>query len=125
MKLTPRMLELMDPIETPKNSRKIDLRLEKDLHQLIGNDLNRRGIFGVHSRMDKKTSQKKGVPDWIFALPRPDGAALPVAIECKRPGERLTEDQEYVRDLMVKNGWFYSVVYSFEEYAEVIRGLLI
>lgn len=101
---------------TEERSSTVDLRLERDLHKLIMNELSRRQIFYVHSRTDKKTSQNVGVPDFIFAV-----LGLPTAVEVKLPGRKLTADQEYVRNAMIQDGWRYYIVYSFEEFVDVLR----
>lgn len=94
----------------------VDLRLERDLHKLIMNELSRRQIFYVHSRTDKKTSQNVGVPDFIFAV-----LGLPTAVEVKLPGRKLTADQEYVRNAMIQDGWRYEVVYSFDQFVSLLK----
>ena len=41
-------------------------RAEKDLHKLIWAELTRRGIVVIHSRMDRKSTTTKGLPDFCF-----------------------------------------------------------
>jgi hypothetical protein len=62
--------------------------LEKELHKNVHRELTRRKIWFVDSRMDKPTTQRKGVPDFICCV---HGRVL--AIELKRPGEGLTPEQ--------------------------------
>jgi len=97
------------------NFKSYEVRLEKDLHNLIQNELTRRGIFAIHSRTDRKTTQQVGVPDFIFCFP-----GVPIAVECKLPGAKLTDDQAYVAAKMQKNGWLYFVVTSYEEFREIL-----
>ena len=99
----------------------ISVKWEREIHKQIQNDLHRRGIFAVHSRCDKRTTQQKGVPDFLMALwDAEKGCARPVAIEVKMPGESLTDDQEYVCGKMNSNGWDYYIVFSFEHYCAVL-----
>lgn len=92
------------------------LKLEREIHKLIWNELLRRGIFAIHSRTDKRTTNAVGLPDFCMAI-----NGHPVAIEVKLPGEKLTEEQEAVSRRMVQNGWQYFIVYSFEEAIVVIN----
>src|SRR5947207_5398930 len=41
---------------------------EKELHQKIRTLLDHHDIVYFESRMDKKTTQRKGVPDFLFAV---------------------------------------------------------
>ncbi len=74
--------------------------------------------------MDRKTTQQRGVPDFMFAYVRAFGVAdfaMPTAVEVKVGTNKLTEDQEGVRTAMEKNGWQYFVVSSLEELMKVVR----
>lgn len=100
------------------------VKLERELHKLMQNELNRRQIFAVHSRTDKKTTQQPGVPDFIMALwafadsERP--GPTPVAVEVKVGANDLSDEQKAVRDDMVRDGWTYRVVRSFEEFRALL-----
>jgi hypothetical protein len=92
------------------------IRLERDLHKQICNDLTRREIVFYHSRTDRKSTIGVGLPDFAFAL-----NGCPLAIEVKLPGEKLTPQQETVCDLMRQNGWHVHTVHSFDEFLAAIR----
>lgn len=90
---------------------------EKEIHRNIENWLRQREIFYVHSRTDKRTTNAKGVPDFIFAwrLEGPGEPAKPTAVEVKVGPNILTNEQIAVRDQMQGNGWRYHVVSSLPE----------
>lgn len=65
-----------------------DEKTEKDIHDNIESFLRRNGIPYDHSRMDKRTTNKRGHPDFsIFMYQHV------LFIEVKKPGEKLSEDQ--------------------------------
>lgn len=86
------------------------IKLERELHKLISNELLRRGIFAVHSRTDKRTTNAVGVPDFIFAI-----GGRPIAVEVKMPKGVLSGEQLAVMNQMKATGWNYFVVRSFDD----------
>jgi hypothetical protein len=88
---------------------KIAVKLEKQLHEQCLALLMIRGVFCVHSRMDRKATTPVGTPDLCFAV---DG--IPCAVELKRPGEHPTPDQVKVMQQMMDNGWRVRVITSLE-----------
>lgn len=86
------------------------VKLERELHDQVAALLRLRGVAFCHSRMDRKSTITEGWPDFTFAI---DGK--PCAIECKRPGEKLSEVQDCVREDMLANGWFYCIAYSLDD----------
>ena len=107
------------PLPSAERHAKEDEKLERELHKLIANELLRRVIFAIHSRMDRKSTQALGTPDWCFVV-----AGKPVAVECKTATGQLTKEQKAVSVLMMHNGWCYNVVRSFDEFRCVIHGHL-
>lgn len=93
-----------------------EIKLERELHALISNDLIRRQIYFVHSYTHKRTTQEPGVPDFIICI---GGCA--VGIEVKMPGNDLSDVQQEHKDRMVQSGWFYYIVRSFQEFADVLK----
>jgi hypothetical protein len=89
---------------------KSDLKREKELQIEIENWLRLRGLTAIRSRMDRKTSNNVGTPDFIFAV---RGRA--VALEAKLPGKRPTPEQERFLCALVGDGWFVSVVHTLDE----------
>ena len=90
-------------------------RAEKELHKLIWAELTRRGIVVIHSRMDRKSTTAKGIPDFCFVYDR-----LPFAIEVKTATGQLTREQKTTMELMERNGWQTAVVRSFDEFLKLL-----
>lgn len=88
-----------------------DTKAERELHDQIEQWLRMKGVRCiVHSRMDKKTTQKKGVPDFLFVM---RGNAF--AIEVKVGNNQLTKEQEaWLVDAAV-DGWICRVVRSLDQ----------
>ena len=96
---------------------------EAELHRQIEDELIRRRWYFVHSRTDRKTTQKKGVTDFIVAAPfsPPFGEPKTFWIEIKRKGGKLTKEQTATRHVLLALGHRWSVVYSFEEFLREIE----
>lgn len=86
---------------------------EKEVHKQISQWLTLHDIYFCHSRMDRKTTNQRGQPDYMFAW-KFDRAALarPVAIEVKVGSNKLSDEQKDVMMQMETNGWFYFLVDS-------------
>ncbi len=97
------------PLPSAERHAKEEAKVERELHKLIANELLRRGIFAIHSRMDKRSTQAKGVPDFCFVV-----RGVPIAVECKTEKGQLSREQELVRVQMESNGWLYFVVRDFK-----------
>lgn len=107
-----------DPALCPPPRR---LRLktpERGVQDEIDLFLRYKEIVFIRPRMDKKTTIKKGWPDFTFAL---RGRA--VAIEVKVPGEKPTPEQERIHAQMraEPNCWLVYVVYSCAEVKEIVN----
>ena len=90
---------------------------ESDLHDAIEMELCRRRWYYVHSRMDRASTQQKGVPDFIIAAA--DGKSY--WIECKAKGKKQTPEQRAAALVLHMNGHRHAVVYSFAEFLEAIK----
>lgn len=95
-----------------------DVKLERDLHKLIVNDLCRRRSEGQeihwwHSRMDRKTTNALGTPDFILCR-----AGQLIALECKVGSNKLSIEQEAERLHVLLAGGEYHVVRDFEDYRD-------
>lgn len=91
---------------------------EKDLHRQIRQLLDAKGIVYFESRMDRPTTQRKGVPDFIFAVWRRCEAWIyPVAWECKIGKGKLSSEQEetFKRLQRPPNAWQCTVIRSLDE----------
>lgn len=130
------VIKMMDPKDRKalgvKTMDEINLahvvKLERDLHVLVENILRQRSIEFIHSRMDRKTTQKKGVPDFIFAVmlsmavknpPYIEHHTSPIACawELKLPGRMLDPDQVSMLERLTKppNAWCCRVIHSVDE----------
>lgn len=74
--------------------------LEGELHEAIINHCNGKGWAFIHSRMDKRTTQQKGVCDFIIMAP----VKRTLLIEAKARNEKLTKDQNIFKAWMRKQG---------------------
>ncbi len=91
---------------------------EKELQRQIEADLNRRELFFVRSRMDRRTSVRVGLPDFLIILP----GGFCLAIEVKVQGGVVSDDQKACfTDYWDKTGRIVYIVWSFEQYLEVLK----
>ena len=108
---------------------------ERSLHAQIRNLLNLKGIVFFESRMDRKTTQPKGTPDFIFSvlLERPEKhdptsnlcVPLPVAWEIKVGNLKLRPEQETMLRNMQRrpNAWNCKVIRSLQEAADELKAM--
>jgi hypothetical protein len=89
---------------------------EGDIHKQIKNLLNLRGIWFCHSRMDKPTTQRKGVPDFMFAL-----SGIATAFEVKYGKGKRCDEQIAVHEAMTRNGWQVYTVRSLDEARDILN----
>lgn len=102
---------LKSPEVRQRMAVKADAIAEKELHRQIEQWLRMKGVRCiVHSRTDKRTTQAKGVPDFLFVM---RGNAF--AIEVKVGNNQLTKEQEaWLVDAAV-DGWICRVVRSLDQ----------
>ena len=100
------------------------MKPEEELHAKIKKLLDGLGILYVHSRTDKRTTQQKGVPDFLFAVRTkiPD-CDHPIAWECKVDGRKLSDDQEQwkMKAQSGRNGWHYYVITNLTDACEALK----
>ena len=89
---------------------------ERDLHDQIEAELIRRRWYYVHSRMDKRSTQNKGVPDFIIAAPN----GRTIWMEVKTKSGKLDENQTITKHVLTALLHEHCVVRSM---AEVITEL--
>ena len=92
---------------------------ERDIHDAIEYELNRRRWYYVHSRTDKPTTQRAGVPDFIIALP--DGNSL--WVEVKKKGGKLSAEQNITRHILLSLGHRFALVFSMDDFLEAISSI--
>lgn len=87
------------------------IKTEKQLQQQIADYLRLRGIPFYRSRMDKRTTNKRGQPDFLCCVARPIIGRF-VAFECKLPGQHPTEEQQRELEAIRNAGGIAAVVYD-------------
>lgn len=85
-------------------------RSERELQNQIAGLLTIRGIWFCRSRMDRPTTQAKGVPDFLLCL-----LGHAVALEAKYDKGKLSAEQERTHEQMKANGWKVHVVRTLDE----------
>ncbi len=92
-----------------------DERTEKDIHDNIEAYLRRNAIPYDHSRMDKRTTNKRGHPDFSIYL-----CNHVLFIEVKKPDGKLSEVQKERIDELQKAGCMVWLCFSYEEAKRII-----
>lgn len=98
-----------------------EAKAEKELQRLIAATLNRLGVMFNASRMDRRTTCRRGWPDFTFALRDKTGRAVPCAVEVKAWTGKLEPEQRQMLDALARNGWKTAVVRSYEEFMSFMR----
>lgn len=119
--LKPYQLHPVDP--TVKESltvqpTKQEMRDEREFQERVCALLRNRGIVYGRSRMDKKTGNTVGLPDFLFAF-----KGYPIAWELKMPGKVSTKEQEQCQIDMRKNGWHVKVLFTIYEVLTELRDM--
>jgi hypothetical protein len=78
---------------------KFEAKSERQMHKDIIGLLNNRGIYFVHSRMDKRTTNAVGTLDFYLCV-----KGRFIALECKAMNGKLSPEQEKVIDHLIRNG---------------------
>ena len=92
---------------------------EKQEHVVLENWLNQRELFYDHQRMDRRTSNRKGIPDFIIGV-----CGLMICIEFKLHGRKLTpEQEEWRRKALEKSRVQYYVLDSAVDAIRLLEGI--
>ena len=83
------------------------VKFEKELQKQIAAVLRLRDIEANVSRMDRRTTQVVGWPDFTFAY-----RGYPVAWEVKIPTGRFSKEQRELLPKLAANGWIVSRITS-------------
>lgn len=89
---------------------------EAKLHEQILAECDRRVWGYVHSRMDRKTTNARGVCDFIILA---DGGRT-FLIECKLPGKKFSQSQLIFETLSRHNGHTVHRVETIEEFLRLV-----
>lgn len=88
-----------------------EARSEKELQEQIKSYLDRKSIYYVWSRMDRKTTNAKGTPDFLICK---EGRFI--GIECKTATGKQSEDQIKAQFQIEMSGGAYHLVRSYREF---------
>ena len=88
---------------------KAALKLEREDHKRFISFLERNDYAYAHNRMDRKSTTKRGVPDFIVGL------AVGLAIEFKVGYNKLSDEQEEWARRHVLKGGKYHIASSYQE----------
>ena len=105
---------------TPEETRaKAVAKDERELQRMIANWLRLQGLWFTQSRMDRRTSNTVGTPDFIFPY---CGCAIYWEVKCPWPA-KLRPEQEAARDAILKQGGEWRLVTSLDEAREHLRAV--
>lgn len=93
-----------------EDGAKYNQKLEREDHRTFSKWCSLNGIYYLWSRTDKAVTIQVGHPD--FSLFH---KGLTLFIEFKRPGQKLSKEQEDRKDWLTKQHFDYFVCYSAEE----------
>jgi len=119
------ILEKMNPSDRPKGKAGMiaaecgeayALKSERDLQNLIANELLRRGIWFTRSAMNKRTTNTVGTPDFLFCV-----HGLFCAVEVKHAAGKLRMEQSLALSEIRVNGGRAVVVRGFEEFVQFLK----
>lgn len=101
---------------------KFEAKNERELQKQIAAYLRRHNIWFAQSRTDKRTTNGLGQPDFLLST-YPDGSSFPqpYALEVKFRNGKLSDEQEEVRQKMIRCGWHYQIVRSLKEVIELLK----
>ena len=103
----------------PDAKRKPPQGSESDLHDKIMAFCKEKRYYFIHSRMDRATTQQKGVPDFVIC-----GAnGFVWFVECKAKGGKLSVEQTVTKHVLLALGHQYHTVYSFEEFLSIVNSV--
>ena len=109
--------------EQLKKTQRLDRRpiLEAEIQEGVEQWLKTQShhCWWDRKRMDKPTSSRLGVPDFIGAF-----AGIPFGMEIKRPGQKPSAEQLAELAWMRKAGAQTAVVFSVEEAKDFLLGLI-
>ena len=115
----PDMPQALLPGVTPEAREKAVAKNEREIQRDIANLLRQRGIWHVQSRMDRKTSNTVGTPDFLF----PHRSRW-VAWEVKCPwSPRLRPEQAEARDAILRQGGVWQLITSCQQAREHLAEL--
>jgi len=91
---------------------------ERKLQDMIANYLTLKGFWFCHSRTDKRTTQRRGVPDFVICA-----YSLFLACEVKCTGQTLTQEQAREANKIRASGGAFVIAYSLQDLVSAIQDL--
>ena len=90
--------------------------LEREIHAEIEAWLKSKGAYYVHSRMDIRTTTRRGVPDFLILW---SGSFY--AVEVKRPGQKLKMHQIGELCWIEREGGRVGIAHSLAEFKSILE----
>jgi len=90
---------------------------ESELHEQIIQEVTRRGLWFVHSRMDRPTTTARGVPDFIIA----NKGGQTLYVEAKSKTAKLTPEQIGTLHHLNMLDHKTAVVYNIEQFLKLLE----
>jgi hypothetical protein len=115
-KMSPKDRESLKCKTTKELVAKSDIRLEKELHELVSGHLRSYGFPFVHARMDKKSTIAVGWPDFTVCV-----HGKFVCFELKTPRGTLSDEQIVYQQQIISGFGDYHVVRSFQEFLDALN----
>jgi hypothetical protein len=94
---------------------KFTARLEREMHKQFSQWLDLNGLFYIHSRTDKRTTQRKGLPDY-FVIGKET-----LVVELKTETGRLSSEQQQILDELSQRGVTCMVTSSVVDAIELVK----
>lgn len=94
-----------------------EAKTEKELQKQIWHFLTRNKIAFFQPRMDRKTTTRKGSPDFLCAV---EGAFVAIETKCKNTQGKLTPEQKEMMTYVINSGGIYLLIYSLEELQQAL-----
>ncbi len=113
------ILKLMSKDQRPKGTAgllpeeidaKNEKKTEREIQNQIADYLRLHEITFYNSRMDRKATIGRGLPDFAYAY-----HGIPIAIEVKTKDGKTSDEQNKCHEKMRENGWKVYVVRSLSE----------
>jgi VRR-NUC domain len=101
------------PVETPEAG---GCDRESKLHEQTVQELRRRRVYFVHSRMDRPSTNNVGTPDFIVAMP--NGKTL--WLELKTATGKLSPEQQTAQHLLKTACHEHHIVRSYKQLLDVL-----
>ena len=114
--MSPKDREQLGIITPEVSAKKWAVGEERKLQDLVRNYVNLNRLAGFGSRMDKRTTRKKGEPDFLLCV---NGKFM--AVECKAGTMMPTDEQWKELNLITDNGGIVCIARSLDDVRAVVH----